>query len=254
MAEPATDAQLGVKPDAAAEPTPASVPARVSRPRWLGRKHPGSSLGAILFYEAIRIGTQIGLMAAFGFRWRNANALPRKGAVLVVANHQSYLDPPLVGCAMKGRQFDFLARAGLFDVPWLKPLIVALHSVPVRESGGDTASIKEILRRLEMGRVVLIFPEGTRTMDGSIGPFKRGAAVILRRSRCPVLPVGIAGAHEAWPRGGKPRLFTGPVVVQVGEPIPHDELLEGGVDAAMDRLRTEVERLRDLGERVRAVR
>lgn len=244
MTKTATDQQPDVKPSTA--------PTRIARPRWLGVKHPGSPLGAILFYEAIRIGTQVGMMAVFGFRWRNTRALPRAGAVLVVANHQSYLDPPLVGCAMKGRQFDFLARAGLFEVPWLKPLIVALHSVPVRESGGDTASIKEILRRLEMGRVVLIFPEGTRTLDGAIGPFKRGAAVILRRSRCPVLPVGISGAFEAWPRGGKPRPFTGPVVIQVGEPIPHDELLKGGVDAAMDRLRTEVERLRAMGERVRA--
>jgi 1-acyl-sn-glycerol-3-phosphate acyltransferase len=239
MAEPTTDAQ------------PA---ARVPRPRWLRGKHPGSSLGAILFYEVIRTVAQLGMMVLFGFRWRGAGSLPRKGAVLVVANHQSYLDPPLVGCAMKGRQFDFLARAGLFEVRWLKPLIVALHSVPVRESGGDTASIKEILRRLEMGRVVLIFPEGTRTMDGSVGPFKRGAAVILRRSQCPVLPVGIAGAHEAWPRGGKPRAFTGTVVVQVGEPIPHDELLADGVDAAMDRLRAEVESLRAMGERVRSGR
>jgi 1-acyl-sn-glycerol-3-phosphate acyltransferase len=219
---------------------------------WLRRKHPGSSLGSLVFYECCRTVTQVALMGMFRFRWRNASALPADGPVLVVANHQSYLDPPLVGCAMKSRQFDFLARAGLFSKPLLGPLIVALHSVPVKESGGDPASIKEILRRLEQGRVVLVFPEGTRTTDGTIGEFKRGVAVILRRSRCPVLPVGIAGARESWPRGGRPRLLSGPVVVQVGEPIPHDELLADGPDAALLRLHRAVTALREQGERLRA--
>jgi 1-acyl-sn-glycerol-3-phosphate acyltransferase len=218
---------------------------------WLRSKHPGSSLAALLFYECVRVFTQVGLMVLFGFRWRGIGSLPARGPVLVVANHQSYLDPPMVGCAMKHRHFDFLARAGLFDSKWLGRLITTLHAVPVNESGGDPASIKEILRRLEMGRVVLIFPEGTRTMDGSIGEFKRGVAVILRRSRCPVLPVGIAGAREAWPRGGKPRPFAGPIVVQAGEPIPHDELMADGADAALERLRAEVGRLVELGERIR---
>jgi len=218
---------------------------------WLRSKHPGSSLAALLFYECVRVFTQVGLMVLFGFRWRGIGSLPSRGPVLVVANHQSYLDPPMVGCAMKHRHFDFLARAGLFDSKWLGRLITTLHAVPVKENGGDPASIKEILRRLEMGRVVLIFPEGTRTMDGSIGEFKRGVAVILRRSRCPVLPVGIAGAREAWPRGGKPRPFAGPIVVQAGEPIPHDELMADGADAALERLRAEVGRLVELGERIR---
>lgn len=219
---------------------------------WLRSKHPGSSLASLLFYEAIRVTTQVGLMALFGFRWRGVRSLPARGPVLVVANHQSYLDPPMVGCALKHRQFDFLARAGLFESKWLGPLITALHSVPVRENGGDPASIKEILRRLEQGRVVLVFPEGTRTMDGSIGEFKRGVAVILRRSRCPVLPVGIAGAREAWPRGGRPRLFSGPIVVQAGEPISHDDLMADGADAALERLHAEVSRLVALGEQLRS--
>lgn len=218
---------------------------------WLRSKHPGSSIGSLLFYECVRIPTQIVMMVFFGFRWRGTGSLPARGAVLVVANHQSYLDPPMIGCAMKHRHFDFLARAGLFDSKWLGPLITKLHSVPVKENGGDPASIKEILRRLEMGRVVLVFPEGTRTMDGSIGEFKRGVAVILRRSRCPVVPVGIAGAREAWPRGGRPRLFGGPIVVQAGEPISHEELMADGADAALARLHAEVCRLVELGERLR---
>lgn len=218
---------------------------------WLRRKHPGSSLGSLLFYEGLRNLIQVIGMAFLGLRWRGTEHLPRSGGVLIVANHQSYLDPPLIGTVMGARHFDFLARAGLFDIRWLRPLIVALHALPVKENGGDPASIKEILRRLEQGRIVLVFPEGTRTHDGSIGEFKRGVALILRKSQCPVLPVAIAGAYESWPRGGKPRLFRGPVVVQVGRPIRHDELLADGVDAALTRLRDEVVSLREQAERLR---
>lgn len=217
----------------------------------LRRKHPGSSLVSVLFYECCRVLTTLLLRVFFGFRRSGAENLPPEGAVLVVANHESYLDPPLVGCAMPSRQFDFLARAGLFKVRPLGPLITALHSVPVREAGGDPASIKEILRRLERGRVVLIFPEGTRSQDGTIGEFKRGVALLLKRSACPVLPVGIAGARAAWPRGGGPRPWRGRVVVQVGTPIGHDELLADGPDAALRRLRDEVSALRDRAERLR---
>lgn len=213
----------------------------------LRRKHPGSSLPSLIFYEAVRVFTLLLLMVCFRFRWRGARNLPRTGPVLIVANHQSYIDPPLVGCAMGQRQFDFLARAGLFKSKWLGPLITALHSVPVKENGGDPASIKEIIRRLEQGRIVLIFPEGTRTMNGDIGEFKRGVALILRKSACPVLPVGIAGAYESWPRGGRPKLFR-KVALQVGTPIPHEELLADGVDAALLRLRDEVSRLRGVAE------
>lgn len=217
----------------------------------LRRRHPGSRLASVLFYECARVLAQVVLMVFFRFRWRGGRNLPRSGAVLVVANHQSYLDPPLIGCAMGQRHFDFLARAGLFDSRRLGAVITALNSVPVRESGGDPASIREILRRLDRGRVVLIFPEGTRSLDGSIAQFKRGVALLLRKSRCPVLPVGIAGAHEAWPRGGRPRPWRSPVVVQVGRPIGHEELLADGAEAALERLRGEVERLSLRADRLR---
>ncbi len=220
----------------------------------LRRKHPGSSLASLIFYEFCRVFATALMSVLFGYRRRGGNNLPRDGAVLVVANHQSYLDPPMVGCAMPRRQFDFLARAGLFESKWLGPLITALHSVPVKEGGGDPASIKEILRRLEKGRVVLIFPEGTRSLNGDIGEFKRGVALILRKSVCPVLPVGISGAHHVWPRGGKPRVFHGKAVVQVGEPIPHDELMKDGPDAALARLRDEVSRLVDIADGLRMSR
>jgi len=208
--------------------------------RRLRHKHPGSALVPVLFYEVFRLIVTLALSVVFGYRRRGAGNLPSDGAVLVVANHQSYLDPPLIGCAMPKRQFDFLARAGLFDVGWLRPLITALHAVPIKENGSDPASIREILRRLEAGRVVLVFPEGSRTETGEMGEFKRGVALLLKRSKCPVLPVGIAGAYDAWPRGKRPSPFGRRVVIEVGQPISHDELMAHGSDGALARLRDEV--------------
>ena len=102
-----------------------------------------------------------------------------------------------------------------------------------------------MLRRLEGGRAVLIFPEGSRTTDGRVAPFKRGVAVLVKRSRCPVVPVALEGAYEAWPRSRRlPRWLGHRVAVMYGRPIPHDELMHGGADAALLRLHDEVEAMR----------
>ena len=165
---------------------------------------------------------------------------------IIVANHQSYLDSGAVGVAVGPRHTDSVAREGLFKIPGFGRLIRWLHAFPVREDGGgDTRAIKETLARLERGRAVIIFPEGSRSTDGSVGEFKRGAAVIVKRSKCPVLPVAVEGAYDAWPRGSaRPKLFGQRVAASVGHPIPHDELMADGPDAALERLRREVDELR----------
>jgi 1-acyl-sn-glycerol-3-phosphate acyltransferase len=173
--------------------------------------------------------------------------IPKQGALLIVANHQSYLDPPVIGTAIRTRQLDYIARSGLFDHPLVAKVISTFNSIPIKEEGGDAAAIKEVLRRLEAGRAVLIFPEGTRTPDGAMRPFKRGVAVLVKRSRCPVVPVAIEGAFDAWPRDqGAPKLLGQRLAVMVGRPIPHEELMANGADAALTRLQEEIEHMRML--------
>lgn len=175
-----------------------------------------------------------------------AREVPRKGGLLVVANHASYLDPPIVAVSMPRRCW-FMARSTLFTNRFFGGLIAGLGAFPVERAsdraagsaaaGGDIKAIRTVLAQLERGHPVLLFPEGSRSESGAMEPFQRGVAVLLKRSKCPVLPVAISGVYEAWPRGKRPRVFPpARVVVRFGEAIGHDELLKDGGEAAVKRL------------------
>ncbi|MCC6660810.1 MAG: 1-acyl-sn-glycerol-3-phosphate acyltransferase [Phycisphaerales bacterium] len=212
---------------------------------WLQSKHPGTPLPQVAFYQALRAVLRLILLLFFRMRAYYPERVPVVGAALLVANHQSYMDPPIVGCPIYRRHLDFVARGGLFDNPAMGRLFSLLHSVPVKEDGGDTGAIKEVLRRLGAGRAVLIFPEGSRTTDGEVAEFKRGVAVLVKRSCCPVIPVAIEGAYQAWPRTRRlPRWFGHRVAVMYGRAIPHVDLMRDGPDAALKRLHDEVESMR----------
>jgi 1-acyl-sn-glycerol-3-phosphate acyltransferase len=211
----------------------------------LRARHPGSSIPHILFFDACRLAAAGLERLIYRTRWEGRDRVPATGAVLIVANHQSFLDPPVIGGGIANRDIDFIARAGLFRFRAFGWLIAALNSVPISESGGDTAAMKEALRRLGMGRAVLIFPEGSRSPDGAMREFKRGIAVLVKRARCPVMPAAIEGAHDAWPRGRPyPRLLGCRLAVQYGEPIDHDELMADGSDQALRRLEREIDAMR----------
>ncbi|MFO0832018.1 MAG: lysophospholipid acyltransferase family protein [Phycisphaerales bacterium] len=211
----------------------------------LRARQPGASLGGVLFYRFCASVAWLALRLLFGARGYQRENVPATGGLIIAANHQSYLDPPAIGgLLLRRRHFDFIARSGLFTFRPFGWLIAHLNSIPVRGDGGDTASIKEVLRRLEMNRAVIIFPEGGRSHDGELHEFKRGAALLVKRSGCPVLPAAIDGAFQCWPPGRKfPLPWKRRVRVLYGEPIPHDELMKDGPDAAMLRLHDEVEKL-----------
>ncbi len=182
----------------------------------------------------------------FRFKRFGVSNIPRTGGVLLVANHQSYIDPPLVAVSMMHRQMHAMARASLFESKLFGWYIRMLNTIPLREDGkGDTAPMKDALARMNRGAAVVIFPEGSRSETGEIGEFQRGAGLLIKRSKCPVVPMAIEGAFEAWPRGRTLPRFRTRVWVQIGTPIEHDELMEQGMDAGMQRLRTEVVALRN---------
>lgn len=137
--------------------------------------------------------------------------VPRQGAVLLVSNHQSLLDPPLVGGAAP-RQLSFLAKAELFRVPLLGPLIRRLGARPVRREGADAQALRTALASLEAGEALLVFPEGTRSDTGRVGETKPGAGLLAVLSGAPVVPVYISGTGRALPRGG---VLPRPVKVRV---------------------------------------
>lgn len=153
----------------------------------------------------------------FRLRGRGMEHVPAQGPVLLVANHSSVLDPPLVG-GVCPRRLSFLAKAELFDVPLFGGLIHRLGARPVRREGTDAGALRTALRVLHGGGALLVFPEGTRGEEGVLRPAKPGAGMLAVLGRATVVPVYVSGSGRAWPRGRKfPRRAS--VTVTFGPPL-----------------------------------
>jgi 1-acyl-sn-glycerol-3-phosphate acyltransferase len=188
------------------------------------------SLPSRLWYSFLRIVVRLTAILAFGVRHTGRRNIPSEGGVLVVSNHQSHLDPPLVGMGCC-RHMNYIARETLFGFAPFGWLIHSINAIPIDREGFGIAGIKESLRRLKKGEMVLIFPEGTRTTDGEIKQFKPGITSLAVRSRAAILPVAIAGAYDCWP---KQRTFPRPgrICVHYGPPIlpaEYDALSDEGL-------------------------
>jgi len=123
-----------------------------------------------------------------------------EGACLFASNHQSMLDPPLIG-GLIPREIAFVARKSLFDNPVFGGVIRACRAIPLDRGEADISAIRRTLAVLAEGRALLIFPEGTRSMDGQLQPAKSGAGLLAIKSGVPVVPVRIRGIRDVLPRG-----------------------------------------------------
>jgi 1-acyl-sn-glycerol-3-phosphate acyltransferase len=139
------------------------------------------------------------------------------GPVILASNHESYLDPPLVG-SVADRAIFFLARKTLLAGPFFGWLLPKLNVIPVDQEGGDRSALKALIRILKAGEGTLVFPEGERTLDGRLRPALPGLGFVIAKTLAPVVPMRIFGAREAWPRGSS-RVRFRPITVVVGEPI-----------------------------------
>jgi 1-acyl-sn-glycerol-3-phosphate acyltransferase len=175
-----------------------------------------------LFWEFIRLVCMTVMAVIWGMRIVHGRRVPLRGPLLLLSNHQSFLDPVFAVCGIY-RQVSFMARANLFDVPGLAGLIRMLNAFPVTRGTADLGAIKETIRRLKAGWAVLVFPEGTRTEDGSIGPFLPGAILPAKKCGAAVVPMAIDGAFECWPRDRK-LPSPGSVRVIYGRPIPAERV------------------------------
>jgi 1-acyl-sn-glycerol-3-phosphate acyltransferase len=144
--------------------------------------------------------------------------LPERGPFLMAVNHCSHLDPPIVGCHL-AHQVSFFARKTLWKPGFASWWLDAVETIPVdRDGGSDVGALRRVLRTLEQGRVVILFPEGTRSLDGRLQAAKPGVGLIAAKSQVPVVPARIFGSFEALGRTGRLRLGT-PVDVCFGRPL-----------------------------------
>lgn len=149
--------------------------------------------------------------------------VPRAGPVLLVSNHISFLDPPAIGDASP-RRVVFMAKAELFRHPLLAFLLRGVDCFPVRRGESDVAAFRTTLARLKEGRVVCIFPEGTRSPDGTLQPPEPGAGVFATRTGAPVVPVYVFGSDRMLDRRG--RLHRARVVVAFGPPFTLEKTMD----------------------------
>lgn len=187
-----------------------------------------SPLGSPLRRNWVWLSFQVVIRNIFAFwlqyRARGIEKIPATGGGLILSNHQSFLDPLLIGLPLH-RPVSFLARDTLFPVPVIGWILRHTYVMPLSRDTGGAAGLRETIRRLDEGFLVGLFPEGTRSPDGSLGTLKPGFAALVRRTELPIYPVGIAGAHRALGRGS---ILLKPHRVRVvfGEPLPADKVAE----------------------------
>jgi len=173
------------------------------------------------YYWFMRLGCQILMPPFWRIRVFDRHHEPARGGAVYIANHQSFLDPMLVGFGLR-RPLNYMARASLFRMPGFRQLIRSVNAFPVRRGTADTGAMKEAMRRIKNGGQVLVFAEGTRTQTGHVGAFLPGVALLSRRAARWTVPVMIDGAFEAWPRTQRwPGI--GNIVVRFGEAISQEE-------------------------------
>ncbi len=143
--------------------------------------------------------------------------LPKTGGVVVVSNHGSHLDPPILGHAL-GRPVAFMAKSELFRIPILASIITACGAYPVKRGAGDREALRIASNRINKGWATGVFLDGTRQKNGRVNDPKAGAALLAGRTGCPILPVAIVNSHRAFPKGSfLPRLVS--IHLRVGELI-----------------------------------
>lgn len=169
------------------------------------------------WYRFGYVTSQILAKSLFAFKVVHRERIIEEGGAILAMNHESYLDPPLAGIACR-RELHYLARKTLLKWPVLGPILPHMNVVPVDQDRADMSALKTIIKLIRAGHATVIFPEGSRTLDGQIQPAQPGLGLVIAKTLAPVVPMRIFGAHRAFPRGGKPRPFT-PITLVVGEPI-----------------------------------
>ncbi len=169
-----------------------------------------------LLYRLIQLTIKIVLKINGTLNVYGRENVPEKGGVIVASNHISYLDPPLVGAVLP-RIATFMARKGLFEVPVLKWMITRA-AFPVDRENPKPSSIKDAVRRLKRGEVLVLFPEGKRSETGDLQEAKRGVDVIAKMSKAAIVPTLLVGSDKALPSGAK-WLKRAEISVVFGKPI-----------------------------------
>lgn len=169
--------------------------------------------------------------------------IPAQGPFILVANHQSYLDPILVQAVVR-KPICTMTKSTQFSDPITGTLVKSLQGLPARRFETDPQVVRLALRRLREGFGVGIYIEGERTWDGSLQPPRLGSIRLLLKAGVPVVPCGVSGAYDVWPRWTR-RPRHGSVRIRIGQPLifpkldrrnDREAVLEDAADRVMGTL------------------
>ena len=165
-----------------------------------------------MFYSCLKVILKILFKIFLRLEVRGAENIPQNGGIVIAANHLSLLDPPIIGVAAT-RKVHFMAKQELF-VPILGDIYMTLGAFPVKRGGADRAAIKKGIDILKDGSVLAIFPEGTRSKDGTLGKAEPGALMMAGKAKAAIVPTCVSGTDisrsgKLWPK----------VIVSFGKPI-----------------------------------
>ena len=173
--------------------------------------------GMRFHYHFLHIIARPLLKSLFRFQVFGAGSVPSTGGVLLMSNHASYVDPVFMGAAVD-RNLYYMARSTLFRPGLIGWFLLNMNAFPVHLGVLDRRAVRRALQLLEDGNLLLIFPEGTRSVDGTLGKPQAGVGLIAYKTTASVVPVFLSGTHKALPRGAK-MLKLAKIMVSFGSPI-----------------------------------
>jgi len=151
----------------------------------------------------------------------NAENVPQAGSLILACNHVSYLDPPAVGVSARRKDIFYLARTSLFKNKFIGWIFLNLNCIPVKQDAQDFEAIRSAVKKLKSGKALLIFPEGTRSVDGDLKSPQAGVGFMAYNAGAPIVPVYIKGSEKAMPRGSRSIKSGHKIEVFIGQKIDY---------------------------------
>ena len=172
------------------------------------------------------------------------------GTCVLACNHQSNFDAPFVFARLP-KHIRFVAKQELYRIPVFGAAVRAMGNIRVERTGSeaDHQRIEAAVEQVRTRTSILFFAEGTRSPDGVLRPFKKGAAILAIDAQVPLVPLAVAGAHEITPKGGLWVRSGRPLVLRVGKPIPTTGLTREDRDSLTQQAHDAVAALLELGNR-----
>jgi len=174
-------------------------------------------------YWISRFGVLLALKLKYRLDIKGHENIPLQGGAVLVANHCSYLDPPVMASCSPKRIVHFMARDTLFSSRLAKWFFLETGVIPLNRTRGDFGALRQAISTLKEGKVIGLFPEGTRSLDGQIHEAKGGIGFLIAKGSVPVVPIYIEGTHKAFPKGAS-KLRSARLSVRVGKPITPEEI------------------------------